>query len=322
MSTAGPVSFGLTLENFTPHPREPSFESLATYARRAEELGFDSLWAWDHMLLGSKNPFPFLESLSTLAALSAVTERVELGTGVLVLPIRNPVVLAKVTATIDRISGGRLVLGLAGGWYEREFEAAGVPFAERGRLFERNLQILVRFWTEESVSGQTDGMVFRNAVMLPKPVGRPRPRVLVGGYVDPVLRRAGTLGDGWLAYFYSADSFRRSWGKVRSFAEEAGRDPDSLHNLSQLVICVDDSFEAADRRARVFMDAYFDTPAWSEATQDHALRGTPEQCAEQLALHLEAGVRHVALIPTDYAAEQVEAVASDVLPKLRGQLLQ
>jgi probable F420-dependent oxidoreductase len=317
MKAARSVSFGLALQNFTPHPMEPNFADLAKYATRAEELGFDSLWAWDHMLLGSKKPFPFLESLSTVAALSVVTERMELGTGVLVLPIRNPVVLAKVTSTIDLISGGRLILGLAGGWYEREFDAVGVPFSRRGRLFERNLEVLVRFWTEEAVSGEADGMVFKNAVMLPKPASRPRPRVLVGGYVERVLRRAGTLGDGWLAYFYAADSFRRSWEKVRAFAEQAGRDPDALHNLSQLVICVDDSFEDADRRARAFMDAYFDTPPWSEATQDHAIRGTPEQCAEQLAQHVEAGVRHVALVPTEYAPEQVEAVASDVLPKLR-----
>jgi probable F420-dependent oxidoreductase len=315
MTRARSLSFGLTLENFTPHPREPIFAEIAKYARRAEELGFQSLWAWDHMLLGSKYPFPFLESLSTLAALSAITERVQLGTGVLVLPIRNPLVLAKVTSTIDQISGGRLILGLAGGWYEREFEAAGVPFSRRGRLFERNLDVLIRFWTEEVVSGEADGMVFKKAVMLPKPSSRPR--VLVGGYVDRVLQRAGTLGDGWLAYFYTADGFRRSWGKVRSFAEEAGRDPDSLHNLSQLVICVADSFEEADRRARAFMDAYFDTPPWSEATQDHAIRGTPEQCAEQLAEHLDAGVQHIALVPTEYAPEQVEAVATDVLPKLR-----
>jgi len=316
MTAAGSVSFGLALQNFTPHPREPSFADLATYARRAETLGFDSLWAWDHILLGARKPFPFLESLSTLAALAAITERVHLGTGVLVLPLRNPVVLAKVTSSVDRISGGRLILGLAGGWYEREFEAVGVPFAQRGRVFERNLEVLIRFWTEDAVSGQADGMSFSNAVMLPKPASRPRPRVLVGGYVDRVLRRAGALGDGWLAYFYTADSFRRSWAKVRTFAEEAGRDPDGLHNLSQLVICVDDSFERADRRARAFMDAYFDTPPWSEATQDHAIRGTAEQCAEQLAEHLDAGVRHVALVPADYASEQVEAVASDVLPKL------
>src|SRR5207245_3199312 len=108
--------------------------------------------------------------------------------------------------------------------------------------------------------------------------------------------------------FYPAESFRSSWRKVRSFAEAAGRDPDELDKLSQLVISIDDSYQRADSRARAFMDAYFDTPAWSEATQDHAVRGTPEECAEQLAEHLDAGVRHVALIPADYAPEQVEVI--------------
>ena len=309
-------AFGLALQNFTVFPDEPDVAQVLAYARNAEDLGFDSLWAWDHILLGSRKPFPFLESLSTLAALSTATTRVELGTGVLVLPTRNPVVLAKVTSTIDRLSGGRLVLGMAAGWYEREFEAIGVPFKGRGMTFERNLEILERFWTEEAVSGQADGMAFNNAVMLPKPTRRPRPKVLVGGYVDRVLRRAGRLGDGWLAYFYPPDSFRRSWERVRGFAEEAGRDPDSLDNLSQLVICVDDSFEKADRRARAFMDRYFDAPPWSEATPDHAIRGTAEQCAEQLALHVEAGVHHICLIPCEYELEQVRVLASDVLPAL------
>src|SRR2546423_12002851 len=141
-----PVRFGLALQNFTAHPEMPDFETIKVYATRAEELGFDSLWAWDHMLLGSKTPFPFLESLTTLAGLAAVTERVELGTGVLVLPLRNPVVLAKVTSSLDAMSGGRLTLGVASGWYEREFEAVGVPFHERGRIMERNLEVLQRFW--------------------------------------------------------------------------------------------------------------------------------------------------------------------------------
>ena len=88
-------------------------------------------------------------------------------TGVLVLPLRNPVVLAKVTSSIDRMSGGRLVLGVAAGWYEREFDAVGVPFAGRGVVFERNLEILQRFWVEDQVTGEADGMAFKRAVMLP-----------------------------------------------------------------------------------------------------------------------------------------------------------
>ncbi|HEY4728815.1 MAG TPA: LLM class flavin-dependent oxidoreductase, partial [Actinomycetes bacterium] len=139
-----PVEFGLAVENFTPASRRPSGERILAYAGAAESLGYRSLWVWDHLFLGNRRPFPFLEALSTLAALATRTSTVTLGTGVLVLPLRNPVVLAKEAATVDLLSGGRLSLGVAAGWYEREFQACGVPYRARGRLFERNLEILDR----------------------------------------------------------------------------------------------------------------------------------------------------------------------------------
>lgn len=246
----GDGRFGLAVENFTPSPKEPDVEAILAYGRRAEELGFASLWVWDHMLLGTRRPFPFLESLSTLTALATATRSVRLGTGILVLPLRNPVVLAKTAATVDRISGGRLTLGMAAGWYEREFDACGVPFKRRGRIFEHNLEVMERLWTGEPVGGEQDGIAYRNALMLPRPVQQPRPKVLIGGYVDRVLRRVATRSDGWLTDFYTAESFAGAWAKVRAFAEEAGRDPAELDNVAQLPICVADSFEAADRRAR------------------------------------------------------------------------
>ena len=132
-----PPKFGLSVENFTPMSKEPDIGSVVAYARRAEELEFESLWAWDHMFLGSRQPFPFLESLSTLTVLAVETEKVELGTGVLVLPLRNAAVLAKTAATVDIISQGRLTLGMAVGWYEREFDACGVPFGSGGGSLRR-----------------------------------------------------------------------------------------------------------------------------------------------------------------------------------------
>src|ERR687885_2503355 len=104
----GHARYGLAIENFTAYPKLPDVAAIVAYAREAEELGFESLWAWDHMLLGTRRPFPILDSLTTLAALAPVTERVRLGTGILVLPLRNPLVLAKVTAAVDHLSGGRL----------------------------------------------------------------------------------------------------------------------------------------------------------------------------------------------------------------------
>ena len=202
--------FGVAIRNFCPSPEELSIDGIVDYGTRAEALGFDSAWVWDHILLGTRRPFPFLDSLSTLAALAMRTTRLRLGTGVLVLPLRNPVVLAKVLASVDQISKGRLILGVAAGWYEREFEACGVPFRGRGKTFVRNLEILTRLWTEEQVTGSVDGYVFNRAVMLPKPAQRPRPPILVGGYVEAVLRRIARHGDGWLTYFYTPESFRKA----------------------------------------------------------------------------------------------------------------
>jgi probable F420-dependent oxidoreductase len=306
------VSVGLAVGNFTPEAAEPSATGLADYARRAEELGFDSLWAWDHLFLGARRAFPFFEALTTLTWLAAHTSEVTLGTGVLVLPLRDPTVLAKVTGTLQAVSGGRLALGVAAGWYEREFEAVGVPFSDRGRVFERNLEILGRLWQEDTVTGEYSGLRFRSVRMLPRPA--PRPQVLIGGYVDRVLRRVATRSDGWLTYFYTADSFSRSWRKIRDFAEQAGRDPAELTSVAQLPVCVASSFEEADKQVRQFVGDYFDVAEWSESTPDSAIRGTPQQCAEQLAEHIDAGARHIVLVPYNYALDQVEALASDVLP--------
>jgi probable F420-dependent oxidoreductase len=313
------IQFGVALENFTPSPDEPQISEILAFAMRAESLGFHSAWVWDHILLGSKRPFPFLESLSTLTALAMKTTRLRLGTGVCVLPLRNPVILAKVLATLDHISQGRLILGCAAGWYEKEFEACGVPFKERGRIFVRNLEIMKRFWTEDQVDGGADGYAFHHAVMLPKPVQRPRPPVLIGGYVDAVLRRIAQHGDGWLTYFYTPQSFRTAWTRIRHLAEERGRDPAELRNVSQLPIYVTPSRDDAERGIRDFIARYFDVAPWSESTPESAILGTPEQCADQLAAHIDAGVQHIVFVPFEYRLEQLEVIAREVIPRLKGR---
>ena len=318
--TGRPARFGVALKNFTAYPDEPNIDEIVTFATRAEALGFASAWVWDHILLGAKQPFPFFDSLATLAALAMKTQRLQLGTGVFVLPLRNPVVLAKGLATLDHLSRGRLIFGVAAGWYEREFEACGIPFKERGKIFVRNLEILKRFWTEDQVNGEADGYVFRRSVMLPKPVQRPRPPILFGGYVDAVLRRLARHGDGWLTYFYTPESFRKTWAKIRAFTAEAGRDAAGLRNVNQLPICVAPSFEEADRRVREFISRYFDVAPWSESTPDSAIRGTPDQCAEQLAAHIAAGVEHLVLVPCDYHLDQLDVIGREILPRLEGRI--
>jgi alkanesulfonate monooxygenase len=312
------VEFGLAMENFTPQRRSPSMDAIVDYSITAEQLGFSSLWAWDHIFLGARQPFPFFEALTTLAVVAARTSRIKLGTGVLVLPIREPAVLAKVTGTLQIASGGRLVLGMAAGWYEREFQATAVPFKARGQVFERNLDMLYRLWGEDDLSGEWDDRVLRHVRMLPRP--EPRPQVLIGGYVDRVLKRVATRSDGWITYFYPVDAFARSWGSIREHAEKAGRDPDLLKNVAQLPLCIGSSFESATRQAYDYVNEYFDVAKWSESSTDSAIRGTPEQCAEQIAAHIEAGAQHLVFCPLDYEAEQVRRLVTGVLPLLGASL--
>ena len=308
--------FGIAMRNFTKHPEMPSAAELIDYGVRMEELGYESIWAWDHILLGVEPSFPIIDSITTLGAVAARTSTIKLGTGVLVLPLRNPVVTAKALGSLDVISGGRLILGAAAGWYAREFDAVGVPFKQRGRVFERNLDILLRLWTEERVTLKVDEFNLREAVMVPRTVQRPRPPVLIGGYVDAVLKRVAAVGDGWLTYFYTPESFTKSWEKIRAFAKEAGRDPSALTATNQLAIYVGRNREETEKDMRQWLSTEWDTAAWSESTIEHAIHGSADECVEQLRAHVKTGVNRIILIPYRYAPGQVERVAKEVLPRL------
>ena len=301
--------YGLAIRNFVGPGEVPDMPALYAFAERAEQLGFESLWAWDHILLGVEPSFPIIDSITTLGAIAARTRTIRLGTGVLVLPLRNPVVAAKALGSLDVISNGRLVLGVAAGWYAREFGAVGVPFKGRGRIFERNLDILMKLWTQERVTLKVDEFDLREAVMVPRTIQKPRPPILVGGYVDAVLKRAGTVGDGWLTYFYTPESFTKGWNKVKAFAREAGRDPSALESTNQLAIYVGRDREQTTKDMRHWLSTEWDVAAWSESTIEHAIHGSPEQCIEQLKAHVATGVDRIILIPYRYLPEQVERIA-------------
>jgi len=312
------MRWGLALKNFVGPAETPDIDALLAYAERAEALGFESLWAWDHVILGVEPAFPILDAVGTLTAIAARTQRIKLGTGILVLPLRNPTLAAKALGTLDVVSKGRLILGVAAGWYAREFDAAGVPFKQRGRLFERNLDILTRLWTEDRVTLTIDEFNLREAVMRPRPVQRPRPPILIGGYVDAVLRRVVTTADGWLTYFYTPESYRRAWAKIVAYAREAGRDPTMLSGTNQLAIYVGRSRAETEAPMRQWLQTEWDVAAWSESTIEHAIRGSVDECVEQLQAHVTSGVDRIILIPYRYQPEQVELIAKEIMPALSG----
>ncbi|MBI3706747.1 MAG: TIGR03619 family F420-dependent LLM class oxidoreductase [Proteobacteria bacterium] len=311
------TTFGIAMRNFTRYPELPDAGRLIDYGMRMEQLGFESLWVWDHVLLGTDPHFPIIDSLSLLTAVAARTTKIKLGTGVLVLPLRNPLALAKQLSSIDLISNGRLILGMASGWYKREFDALGVPFNRRGKIMDENIEIMTRLWREDSVTAEIPPYNMRQAVMFPKPAQRPRPTILIGGYVDAVLKRAGVAGDGWLTYFYTPEGFTRSWTKVRGFAAEAGKDPDALLNGNQLPIMVGKSRAAVEERMNEWLRTEWDFASWSESTPQSAVMGTVDECVAQLKEHINVGVQRLIFVPYRYEAEQIEIIAKEIVPRLQ-----
>jgi probable F420-dependent oxidoreductase len=310
-------TFGIAARNFTAYPEMPDIRALVEYGVKMEQLGFDSLWVWDHVLLGVEPNFPIIEALTLLTAIAARTKTIKLGTGVLVLPLRNPVLLAKQLSSMDLLSEGRLIMGLASGWYRREFDAVGVPFEQRGKIMDENLDILTRFWTEPMVKGQYTYHKIPAGVMYPKPVQKPRPPILIGGYVDRVLKRAAVSGDGWLTYFYTPESFAKSWAKIRDFAKEAGKNPDHLLNGVQLPIRIGKSRAAVESEMMEWLGKEWDYASWSESTKDSAVIGTVDECVEQLKAHLAVGVQKLIFVPYRYELEQIEIIAREIIPRLK-----
>ncbi len=212
---------------------------VARMAKGIEDIGYDHIEIFDHVVMGfniegrekSFYPpkMPILEAVATLSYIAAVTERVGLGTEVLVLPQRQPVLVAKQFSTLDTLSGGRVRLGVGVGWQASEFEALGVPYSERGKRTDEAIDLLRACWRDEQID--FDGAYYQSVAMAmePKsPQGSSLP-IWVGGNTPPALRRVGKYGDGWLASRVTdADFAKRSMDTIRETAVAAGRDPEAI----------------------------------------------------------------------------------------------
>jgi len=191
------VKFGIALPNFGKYADS---HSISTVARAAERLGYGSVWVSEHIVVPKGHRgfgTVFYEPLTTLAYVAASTSTVSLGTSVLVLPLRNPLVLAKSLSTLDQISGGRLILGVGAGWLEEEFRALGVPFGKRGAVTDEYIEVLKALFASAEPEFEGDYFRFGGVVFDPIPIQKPRPPILVGGGSAAAIRRAARYGDGW-----------------------------------------------------------------------------------------------------------------------------
>ena len=241
------MEYGFSVPNrgpmATPH-------DMAVLAERGEEMGFGIIIVPDHIVIPASiaSRYPYspsgeytgtgecLEQLTTLSFLAGHTSRVRLLSSVMVLPHRNPVLAAKVLATIDVLSQGRLTVGCGVGWMREEFEAIGAPrFEERGRVSDEYIRVFKELWTSDSPSFDGEYCRFDGVLFEPKPVQKPHPPIWIGGESPPALRRAGRLGDAWYPNSSNARfpvrngrEYAASAARVRGHAEEAGRDPQKI----------------------------------------------------------------------------------------------
>lgn len=311
------IRLGISLQNYFFSDEYISFKELVDAAVLAEDLGFHSVWVWDHLVLGSKKFYPLHDSFIVLSAVASHTSRVRLGTGVYLLPLRNPLAVAKQLISIDHLSNGRITFGVAAGWYEREFKACGVPFKKRGEILVRYVNIIKRLLTEEFVDGVYDGLEFDKIRVEPKPVQKPHPPIWLGGYVEKALERVGAVGDGWVSYFYTPLSFRKSWEKILAYAEKHGRGGVKLDNCVMVPALIDKNRETAMKRVTVFVNKYCDLPPWSEASVESSLAGNRDECLQQMELFQANGVRELVMVPvfenTGQIKERIAELAKTLL---------
>jgi len=257
------MKFGMAFANTGPYGVVPG--SITALGAAAEAAGLDSLWTVEHVVVpkGYESQYPYDKSgrmpgpedlpvpdpIVWLTHLAATTTTLRLATGILIVPQRNPLVLAKQVATLDVLSGGRLILGVGAGWLQEEFDALGIPFEDRGRRLDDHIGALRAAWGEQPASFEGEFTRFADVYSQPRPVDGTVP-IVVGGHSRAAARRAGRLGDGFFPAGVDDDELAVLIGVMRESAEAAGRDPDAVEiTASGLTLLGGDAAAAVERYA-------------------------------------------------------------------------
>ncbi len=331
------LRFGVFLPSYVyPGEPPPAAAALQNYARLAEELGFDSIWVFDHLLDAPPSyKAAFLEPATTLAFAALATRRVTIGTGVLVLPLRDPVLTAKTFANIDLLSGGRLVFGVGVGWAETEFKASQVAIAERGRRMDEMLDIIVGLWTHDTFAYQGRCFDVPEIRLLPRPLQKPHPPVwLAGGTVPagksrhitvrpgyspvPSIRRAARLGQGLMTAYRSAPGrdvscILETRELLAGEMKLAGRDPGSVRLAHHDHVHID--LEPTHERLAGVLHRF--THNRFEDMAPIYLMGHPDDLVPLFQARIDAGVEEVTFNFMTPDPRQLELFMSRIRPQLK-----
>ena len=289
-------------------------DNVLDMARKIETAGFDSIWVGDHISFY----IPILESLTLLSFLAGVTDRVRLGSSVYLLPLRHPTTTAKVTASLDVLSGGRLSLGIGvGGEYPAEFDACGIPLNQRGSRANEGIEVLRKLWSEDKVEHSGKHFQFGPVSLDPKPVQKGGPPILVGGRKAPAFRRAGRLADGYISHMCSPEMYRSNLDEIAGHAEAAGRGEIDFHSSAFIFTLFDNDYETALDRAAELLQMIYNRP-FKDAAKKYCLLGRPEDCLEQMQAFVDNGCRSFILSPLMDYNEFIQRCDAELLPGMKG----
>jgi probable F420-dependent oxidoreductase len=297
-------------------PWLPRLDDLCALVELIDRGGYDSLWVGDHISF----PLPIFDPLLQLAQAAVASRRMQLGTAVYLLPLRHPTPVAKQVATIDHLTEGRFVFGVGvGGEFPKEYEACGVPMAERGARLSESIEVLRQLWRGEPASHAGRFFRFDDVTMRPPPRQAGGPPIWCGGRSDAALRRTGRLAEGWISYVVTPEMFAQGLAKIAAAASAASRHFARGFGTAHLLFArIDETYEQALEAAAVSLSRRY-AMDFRKAAQRYAALGTPAQIAEHIRRFHAAGVRHVILDlvgPYEERDRQIARFATEALPLL------
>lgn len=280
---------------------------IVNFAKKCEAMGADSMWTIDRVAYDN------LEPLTLLAAAAGATQRLRLGTSVLLGNLRHPTHLAKIIATLDFISNGRVTLGLGFGSRESDYKAVEVPFDKRGSRAVEQVNLIKRLWTEENVTYNGRFFDVENLTVGPRPIQKPIP-IWTGGSAEVALKRAGTWADGYICGSSAIPEFDRTWERIADYARLAGRNPELIEKAGLTFMAIDDDQGRAVKTIETYMTRYYGRIRGEVAST--SLVGSPSAIAERIDSFLSRGLDTLIVGLADPDPRQLDLFGDKILPKL------
>lgn len=316
------ISFGVHLPVMRFVDEEPiSRNQIISFAQKAEELGYDSLSVNDHIVFRTG----WLDAISSLSAIAASTSRITIGTSVLNIVVRNPVICVKALSSIDILSSGRLFAGLGPGSSRGDYDACGIPFQDRWKRFSEALEVVNALWGEksenESQSVDYQGTYYRlkGIYIDPKPYQKPRPPIMVASWgSDQGLRRVAKYGDGWMASAYNItpNKFREKWTLLMSYIREMNKDVESFENSVMTMFgYIDDNREKVHKLIKDVLAPSLGRSA--DELENLLLFGSSDECLRKISLLYESGVKRIHFWPINDYLRQIEIFFKEIVHNFR-----